>query len=52
MSVELVDIDGDGWLDISVSNGLDLDQVYPWIYRKETREGVDVILLSDQEWWF
>ena len=47
VSVELVDTNGDGWLDISISNGLDLDQVYPWIYRKETREGVDVILLSD-----
>lgn len=52
VSVELVDTNGDGWLDISVSNGLDLDQVYPWIYRKETREGVDVILLSDQEGGF
>ena len=52
VSIELVDINGDGWLDISVSNGLDLDQVYPWIYRKETREGVDVILLSDQSGGF
>jgi enediyne biosynthesis protein E4 len=52
VSVELVDTNGDGWLDISISNGLDLDQVYPWIYRKETREGVDLILLSDQEGGF
>ena len=52
VSVELVDTNGDGWLDISVSNGLDLDQVYPWIYRKETREGVDLILLSDQQGGF
>lgn len=52
VSVELVDINQDGWLDISVSNGLDLDQIYPWIYRKETREGVDALLLSDQQGGF
>jgi hypothetical protein len=47
ISVELYDINVDGFLDISISNGFDLDQIYPWIYRKETREGVDVILFSD-----
>ena len=49
VSIELVDINQDGLLDISISNGLDLDQVYPWIFRKEVREALDVIQLNDSE---
>ena len=29
-----------------VSNGLDLDQTYPWIYRKEVREAIDFHLFG------
>lgn len=43
----LYDINKDGLLDIDVSNGLDLDQIYPWIYRKEVREAIDIVLLND-----
>ena len=44
VSLQLYDVDGDGSLDLSVDNGLDPDQVFPWVYRKEVREAVDQIL--------
>lgn len=49
VSVELVDTNLDGLLDISVSNGMDLDQTYPWIYRKIITESTDFIYLNDTE---
>jgi len=52
ISVELIDINNDGWLDIHVSNGLDLDQIYPWVFRKGTNESVDTLWLSDQQGGF
>ena len=47
VSLDLFDIDGEGSLDIVLSSGLDPDQIYPWIFRKEVREAVDRILLND-----
>ena len=49
VSIELYDTNKDGLLDISVSNGMDLDQTYPWIYRKIITESTDFILLNDAD---
>ena len=46
ISLQLFDVDGDGNLDLSVDNGLDPDQVFPWVFRKEVREAVDQVLLG------
>jgi len=47
ISLELADMNGDGFLDLVSGNGGDLDEVFPWIYRKEVPEAVDHILLND-----
>ena len=52
ISLQLFDVDGDGNLDLSVDNGLDPDQVFPWVFRKEVREAVDQVLLGTGEGQF
>ena len=52
ISLELADMNNDGALDLVTSNGLDLDQAFPWIYRKEVREAVDHILLNNGDGTF
>ena len=47
-SIELYDTNLDGFLDLSVSNGMDLDQVYPWLFRKIITESIDYIILNDE----
>jgi hypothetical protein len=49
VSVELFDIDNDGDLDLMTANGLDLDQVFPWIFQKDVVEAADYVLLNDGE---
>jgi hypothetical protein len=47
ISVDLFDIDNDGDLDLLTSNGLDLDQIFPWVFRKDVLEAADYVLLND-----
>lgn len=47
ISVDLFDIDNDGDLDLLTSNGLDLDQIFPWVFRKDVIEAADYVLLND-----
>jgi len=47
ISVDLFDIDNDGDLDLITSNGLDLDQIFPWVFRKDVLEAADYVLLND-----
>lgn len=47
ISLELGDINGDGFLDLASNNGNDPDQVYPWKYGIMTPEAIDLILLGD-----
>ena len=46
-SIELYDTNLDGLLDLSVSNGMDLDQIYPWLFRKIIAESMDYVILND-----
>ena len=46
-SLDLVDINGDGILDLSSSNGIDPDQVYPWKFGLVAPEAVDHMMLGD-----
>jgi len=47
VSLDLVDINGDGILDLSSSNGIDPDQVYPWKFGLTAPEAIDHIILGD-----
>jgi len=47
VSLDLVDINGDGILDLSSSNGIDPDQVYPWKFGLTAPEALDHIILGD-----
>jgi hypothetical protein len=47
VSVHLADLDGDGFLDLSISNGLDPDQPFPWIFLKRVPEAEDMVWLND-----
>ena len=47
VSVDLGDINRDGFLDLSISNGLDPDQAFPWIFLKLVDEAADMIWLND-----
>jgi len=47
VSLGLVDWNGDGVLDLSSSNGIDPDQVYPWKFGLTAPEATDVLLLGD-----
>ncbi len=47
VSVELADVNGDGFLDLLGSNGLDPDQAFPWIYVKSVSEAQDHVWLND-----
>ncbi|MCP4916530.1 MAG: CRTAC1 family protein [Proteobacteria bacterium] len=48
-SMTLSDWDGDGWLDLIVSNGLDPDIVAPWVLFKSEVDSRNYILLGDGE---
>jgi hypothetical protein len=47
VSLALVDYNNDGWLDLSASNGIDPDQVYPWKFGLTAPEANDFLLLGD-----
>jgi hypothetical protein len=47
VSLDLVDINNDGNLDLSSSNGIDPDQVYPWKFGLTAPEAIDHIALGD-----
>jgi hypothetical protein len=52
VSVDLVDLDGDGNLDVVSNNGIDPDHLYPWKFGLTSAEAVDHILLGDGEGGF
>ncbi len=47
VSVDVVDLDNDGWLDLIVGNGIDPDWLYPWVLAKEAPSAIDSLLLND-----
>jgi len=47
ISLDLFDLDNDGDLDLLTSNGLDLDQIFPWVFRKDVIEAADYVFFND-----
>ena len=47
VSLTLVDVDGDGLLDLDVSAGIDPDSAFPWVFQKVLEESEDRLYLSD-----
>ncbi|MEC7240029.1 MAG: CRTAC1 family protein [Myxococcota bacterium] len=47
ISVDLFDVDNDGDLDLLTANGLDLDQIFPWVFRKDVIEAADYVLFNN-----
>jgi len=47
VSLELLDFNSDGFLDLFSSNGIDPDQVYPWKFGLAAPEANDFLVLGD-----
>ena len=47
ISMTLLDVDQDGWLDLVLSNGSDPDIAPPWIFDKHSTEAVNYIYKGD-----
>ena len=47
ISVDLFDMDNDGDLDLLTANGLDMDQFFPWVFRKDVIEAADYVMIND-----
>jgi len=49
VSIELADINRDGFLDLAIANGLDPDQIYPWLFFKISQDvSRDTIWMNDR----
>lgn len=52
VSIDLVDLNGDGNLDVVSNNGIDPDHLYPWKFGLTASEAVDHIVLGDGQGGF